>query len=81
MVSVLLLVVVHVEGIFTGGRKNGCDGFGEYFNCSVLINDLSELSWYADYSFQGGILKYSEEVITHIIHGRISSLRSQELLL
>ena len=42
-----MIAVVHVDDIFTVGRKDRCDRFGEDLNCLVPINNLGELRWYA----------------------------------
>ena len=48
--TVSMVVVVHVDDIFSVGRKNRCDQFGRDLNQYVPITNLGELRLYAGFS-------------------------------
>lgn len=49
--EVTMVVVVHVDDIFSIGRKNRCDQFGADLHRYVPISNLGELRWYAGCRF------------------------------
>lgn len=49
--TVTMVVVVHVDDIFSIGRKSRCDKFGADLNTYVPISNLGELRWYAGCRF------------------------------
>lgn len=49
--AVTMVVVVHVDDIFSIGRKSRCDQFGVDLNRYVPISNLGELRWYAGCRF------------------------------
>lgn len=49
--EVAMVVVVHVDDIFSIGRKNRCDQFGADLHRYVPISNLGELRWYAGCRF------------------------------
>ena len=50
---VVMVVVVHVDDIFSIGLKSRCDKFGIDLNRYVPITNLGELRWYAGCRFPG----------------------------
>ena len=44
---VVMVVVAHVDDIFSIGLKSRCDKFGVDLNRYVPITNLGELRWYA----------------------------------
>ena len=66
--SMSMIAVVHVDDIFTVGRKDRCDRFGEDLNCLVPINNLGELRWYAGCHYSrdriNGLLTISQKAFT-----------------
>ena len=63
--SVTILAVVHVDDIFSVGRKSRCDQVFDDLNHLVPINNLGELKWYVGCSFvrdlEAGILTISQQ--------------------
>ena len=49
---VVLILVVHVDDIFAGGKKERCDQFGEDLNRMVPVKNLGELKWYSGYFYE-----------------------------
>ena len=45
---VVMVVVAHVDDIFSIGLKSRCDKFGVDLNRYVPITNLGKLRWYAD---------------------------------
>ena len=45
--GIVLILVVHVDGIFAVGKKERCDQFGEDLNKMVPVKNLGELKWYS----------------------------------
>ena len=50
--GVSVVVVVHVDDIFTIGRKSRCDKFGDDLDAYGPITNLGELRWYAGCRFE-----------------------------
>ena len=65
---VVLILVVHVDGIFAVGKKERCDQFGEDLNRMVPVKNLGELKWYSGCFYErdreAGRLKISQQTYT-----------------
>lgn len=66
--SVTLLIVVHVDDLFSIGERERCVAFGKQLNEKVPVKDLGELKWYSgcyyERDVERGRLKISQRSYT-----------------
>ena len=79
---VSMVVVVHVDDIFSIGRKSRCDQFGRDLNQYVPITNLGELRLYADCQFSRdfdpGTITISQQTVAENIVEEFDVTRSKE---
>ena len=80
--TVSMVVVVHVDDIFSVGRKNRCDHFSRNLNQYVPITNLGELSLYAGYhfprDFDAGTVTISQQTVAETIVAKFGVTRNKE---
>ena len=78
---VSMVVVVHVDDIFSIGRKSRCDQFGRDLNQYVPITILGELRLYAgrfSRDFDSGMITISQQTVAEKIVEKFGVTRSKE---
>ena len=79
---VSMLVVVHVDDIFSIGRKSRCDQFGRDFNQYVPITNLGELRLYAgcrfSRDFNSGTITISQQTVAENMVEKFGVTRTKE---
>ena len=69
--DVTMLVVVHVDDVFSIGTKDKCVKFGADLNGYVPTTDLGELRWYAGLRFERdrlyGTIKISQQAVAESV--------------
>ena len=78
---VVMVVVVHVDDIFSIGLKSRCDKFGVDLNSYVPITSLGELRWHAGCRFPRdavlGTVTMSQQAVAEKIVTRIGVTQKQ----
>ena len=63
-VVMIIVLIVHVDGIFAVGERGRCDQFGSDLNEMVPVKNLGELRWYSRCFYESdserGLLKISQ---------------------
>ena len=79
---VVMVVVVHVDDIFSIGLKSRCDKFGVDLNRYVPITNLGELRWYAGCPFSRdavlGTVTMSQQVVAETIVAKFGVTQNKE---
>ena len=79
---VVMVVVVHVDNIFSIGLKSRCDKFGVDLNRYVPITNLGELRWYAGCRFSRdavlGTVTMSQQAVTEKIVAKFGVTQNEE---
>ena len=79
---VVMVVVVHVDDIFSIGLKSRCDKFGVDLNCYVPITNLGERRWYAGCRFSGdavlGTVTMSQQAVAEKIVAKCGVTQNKE---
>ena len=80
---VSMVVAVHVNDIFSIGRKNRCDQSGRDLNQYVPISNLGELRLYAgcrsSRDFDSGTITISQQTVAENMGGRFGVTRTKEI--
>jgi len=80
--KVTMVVLVHVDDIFSLGRKSRCDQFGKDLNQYVPITNLGELRLYAgcrfSRNFDSGTIKISQQVVAENMVAKFGVTRNKE---
>ena len=79
---VVMVVVVHVDDIFSIGLKSRCDKFGVDLNRYVPITNLGELRWYAGCRFSRdavlGTVTMSQQAVAEKIVAKFGVTQNKE---
>ena len=79
---VVMVVVVHVDYIFSIGLKSRCDKFGVDLNRYVPITNLGELRWYAGCRFSRdavlGTVTMSQQAVAEKIVAKFGVTQNEE---
>ena len=79
---VAIVVIVHVDDIFSIGLKSRCDKFGVDLNRYVPITNLGELRWYAGCRFSGdavlGTVTMSQQAVAEKIVAKFGVTQNKE---
>ena len=79
---VVMVVVVHVDDIFSIGLKSRCDKFGVDLNRYVPITNLGELRWYAGCRFSRdavlGTVAMSQQAVAEKIVAKFGVTQNKE---
>ena len=80
--STTMVVLIHVDDIFSIGRKSRCDQFARDLNEYVPISNLGELRLYAGCHFSRdrvlGTIKFSQPVVAEKIVTKFGDIRNKE---
>ena len=80
--AIVMVVVVHVDDIFSIGLKSRCDTFGVDLNRYVPIMNLGELRWYAAYRFSRdavlGTVTMSQQAVAEKIVAKFGVTQNKE---
>ena len=80
--TVSMMVVVHVDDIFSVGRKSRCDQFGRDLNQYVPITNLGELRLYAGCHFSrdldAGTITISQQTVAETMVAKFGITRNKE---
>ena len=80
--TVSMVVVVHVDDIFSVGRKNRCDQFGRDLNQYVPITNLREMRLYAgchfSRDFDAGTITISQQTVAGTMVAKFGVTRNNE---
>ena len=79
---VVMVVVVHVDNIFSIGLKSRCDKFGVDLNRYVPITNLGEVRWYAGCRYSGdamlGTVAMSQQAVAENIVAKFGVTQNKE---
>ena len=79
---IVIVVVVHVDDIFSIGLKSRCDKFGVDLNRYVPITNLGELRWYAGCRFSRdavlGTVSMSQQAVVEKIVAKFGVTQNKE---
>ena len=82
---VVMVVVVHVDDIFSIGLKSRCDTFGVDLHHFVPITNLGELRWYAGCRFSRdavlGRVTMSQQAVAEKIVAKFGVTQNKEMLM